>query len=224
LLAGKYNLVCTNVPYLARGKQNRLLRDFAERHFAGAKQDLATVFLQRCLELSNLSNHSSCAAIVVPQNWLFLDSYRVLRIQVLTTSTIFTAVRLGPGAFETIGGEIVNIGLFIIGPDLAPGTHALVGIDCTDAVTPDDKASAVRRYPVSLLNQGAQQKNPDARILLSEHCADNKLLQSRATFANGIQITWDWDDIFGSVQKSLVGGKSSKVQSLVRSRMVGGKV
>jgi len=51
LLAGRNQWVITNVPYPDRGKQNERLRDFCERHYSAAKNDLATVFLDRCLEL-----------------------------------------------------------------------------------------------------------------------------------------------------------------------------
>ena len=51
LLAGQYHWVITNVPYLARGKQNERLSEFCGRHYSAAKNDLATVFLDRCLEL-----------------------------------------------------------------------------------------------------------------------------------------------------------------------------
>ena len=43
LLAERYTLVMTNVPYLARGKQVETLRAFCETHYPEAKNDLATV-------------------------------------------------------------------------------------------------------------------------------------------------------------------------------------
>ena len=51
LLAQRYHLVITNVPYLARGKQSDKLKTFCETHYGRAKNDLANVFLERCLEL-----------------------------------------------------------------------------------------------------------------------------------------------------------------------------
>ncbi|WP_419618579.1 DNA methyltransferase, partial [Thiolapillus sp.] len=83
LLAGQYQWVITNVPYLARGKQNQRLREFCERHYPAAKNDLATVFLDRCLEFCSLPSPSGRGAggegaiggtvsVVLPQNWLFL--------------------------------------------------------------------------------------------------------------------------------------------------------
>ena len=105
LLAGKYQWVITNVPYLARGKQNERLQDFCERHYPAAKNDLATVFLDRCLELCVEGGTSS---IVLPQNWLFLTTYKKFREKLLKNDTWHLIARLGPGAFETISGEVVK--------------------------------------------------------------------------------------------------------------------
>ena len=44
LLADRYTLVITNVPYLARGKQGQALRVFCERNYPRSKNDLATAF------------------------------------------------------------------------------------------------------------------------------------------------------------------------------------
>ena len=95
----------TNVPYLARGKQDERLRDFCEKHYSAAKNDLATVFLDRCLEFCVKGGTSS---IVLPQNWLFLTSYKKFREKLLKNDTWHLIARLGPGAFETISGEVVK--------------------------------------------------------------------------------------------------------------------
>ena len=84
LLAGRYHLVITNVPYLARGRQGEALRAFCRRHYPDAKNDLATVFLERCLELCV---EGGAASLVLPQNWLFLTGYRKLREKLLKTRT-----------------------------------------------------------------------------------------------------------------------------------------
>ena len=105
LLADRYHLVITNVPYLARGKQDEPLREFCEHHYGAAKSDLATVFLERCL---SLCEEGGSASLVLPQNWLFLSSYRKLRERLLKNQTWHLTARLGPGAFETISGEVVK--------------------------------------------------------------------------------------------------------------------
>ncbi|OYD52941.1 restriction endonuclease subunit M, partial [Thauera propionica] len=75
LLDARYHLVVTNVPYLARGKQSDALKAFCETHYPDAKNDLANVFLERCLELSQ-RGAAGVVQIVMPQNWLFLASYK----------------------------------------------------------------------------------------------------------------------------------------------------
>jgi len=47
ILQGKYTLIITNVPFLARRHQAPALRAFVIKHYAEAKGDLATVFLSR---------------------------------------------------------------------------------------------------------------------------------------------------------------------------------
>ncbi|MEJ7711059.1 MAG: N-6 DNA methylase [Pyrinomonadaceae bacterium] len=96
MLTGKYHLVITNVPYLTRGKQAQTLRDFCERRYPEAKADLATVFVERCLELCK---QGGAAAIVTPHNWLFLSSYKHLRKRLLQMKTLNMIARLGEGGF-----------------------------------------------------------------------------------------------------------------------------
>ena len=66
-----------------------------------AKNDLATVFMERCLEFCT---DGGTAGLVLPQNWLFLTSYRKLRERKLLNDGILALVgsSRSPGAFETI--------------------------------------------------------------------------------------------------------------------------
>jgi len=91
LLAGQYNWVITNVPYLARGKQDERLRDFCEKNCPAGKNDLATVFLARCLELCV---EGGTASIVLPQNGLILTTYKKFREQLLNNDTWHLIARL----------------------------------------------------------------------------------------------------------------------------------
>jgi hypothetical protein len=45
---------------------------------------------------------------VLPQNWLFLTGYKKFREKLLKNDTWHLIARLGPGAFETISGEVVK--------------------------------------------------------------------------------------------------------------------
>ncbi len=98
ILASQFTLVATNVPYLGRGKQDELLADYCECIHPEAKADLATCFVERC---RIFCAPGGCTALVTPQNWLFLSTYRVLRKKFLADATLGLVVELGAGAFQT---------------------------------------------------------------------------------------------------------------------------
>jgi len=68
LLARDYTLVITNVPYLGRPYQSQTLLDFADENYSDAKQDLATILIDRFQ--ASLPSGSS-VAVVTRQNSLF---------------------------------------------------------------------------------------------------------------------------------------------------------
>lgn len=193
LLAGEYHWVITNVPYLSRGKQNERLRGFCERHYPAAKNDLATVFLDRCLELCA---QGGTASVVLPQNWLFLSSYRKFREKLLKNELWQLIARLGPGAFETISGEVVKAILITLsrGNANAPpgglfaneGPGGLIrGVDVSEPRTAAQKAAGLLSGEIKTVAQAKQLENPDARIALDE-TAKLDLLRNYASGLQGI--------------------------------------
>jgi len=168
LLDDRYNLVITNVPYLARGKQNDTLKDYCETHYPDAKNDLANVFLERCLELSQ-EQGTGVVQIVMPQNWLFLGSYKKQRESLLKRVQWNLLARLGPGAFETISGEVVQAVLLTQTKAQALDSFELRGLDVSEYKFAQDKASALSST-VSVLSvgQSVQLSNADYRISFEE--------------------------------------------------------
>lgn len=207
LLQQRYHWVVTNVPYLAGGKQDDVLRTFSQKNYADAKSDLATTFLDRCLELTT---ENGTASIVLPQNWLFLGSYKKFRERLLRTNTWNLLVRLGPGAFETISGEIVQAALIAISRGTpaandgelfgAPSsTHHLRGLDVSEGRKAADKATMLKEAEVFSVEQARQLENPDARIVFEETSAIS-LLAAYAESLVGLQtgddpmfITYFWE-------------------------------
>ena len=176
LLAGQYAWVLTNVPYLARGRQSERLRDFCETNHPAGKNDLATVFLDRCLELCQAGGSSS---VVLPQNWLFLTSYKAFREKLLKRDRWNLIARMGAGAFETISGEVVKAILITLTRGETDGTaeglfagavntHRLRGLDVSEPKTAADKAEALLSAEIKSVEQAGQLANPDARISLEE--------------------------------------------------------
>jgi hypothetical protein len=197
MLAGKYHWVITNVPYLARGRQVDELRTFGEAYYAEAKQDLATIFLSRCLQFCK---DQGVAINVLPQNWLFLTSYRKFREYLLRNDTWHIISRLGPKAFQTPMWDF-NVQLIIISrgqssrfavkdqaePSMA---HMISGLDISTTREVDKKAALLRKVAIKQVVQESQLNNPDARVTL-EDAEDLLMLMNYASGFKGITTNDD---------------------------------
>ncbi|WP_426340744.1 Eco57I restriction-modification methylase domain-containing protein [Pseudoduganella sp. S-14] len=189
LLDGRYHLVVTNVPYLARGKQHDILRDYCETHYPEAKNDLANVFLERCLELSR-DRGAGVVQIVMPQNWLFLTSYKRQRESLLKRVQWNLLARLGEGGFESPQAA----GAFII---LLTQTHAhagegfeLRGVDASAPKVAQEKAAQLREGVVVAVSQKGQLGNPDTRVSLETLQNHSELLAHHGDSFQGL-VTGD---------------------------------
>jgi len=176
LLSQKYEFVITNVPYLSRGKQCELLQDYTAQHYADAKRDIANVFLERCLELNS---NGGVTQMVMPQNWLFLGSYKKQREVLLKQVSWDLLARLGAGAFDTISGEVVNVILLSLTKAKPVAKQCLAGIDASVSKTVQEKSDILKSGLVMGVCQSKQSENPDARISL-ELSSNKNLLKDYA--------------------------------------------
>ena len=167
LLDARYHLVITNVPYLSRGKQEERLKDYCESHYPTAKNDLANIFLERCLELSQAQG-AGVVQIVMPQNWLFLGSYKKQREHLLREETWNLLARLGEGGFDSPQAAGAFVILLTQTHTPAPANWLLRGLDASAPRTPHEKAEVLRTGTVVTLSQKGQLGNPDARISLGD--------------------------------------------------------
>lgn len=185
LLDGRYHLVVTNVPYLARAKQHETIRDYCETHYPESKNDLANVFLERCLELSR-DQLAGVVQIVMPQNWLFLMSYRRQRESLLRSVQWNLLARLGPGAFETISGEVVQAVLLTQTSAKPAEGFQLRGVDASAPKVAQEKAALLRDGELVAVSQKGQLGNPDATVVLSASLENTKLLKDYASAVQGL--------------------------------------
>ena len=189
ILRGRYTLVVTNVPFLARGKQGIGLRGFAESHHGDAKGDIATVFVSR---IFGWLGEGGTQAVVTPQNWLFLKSYRKLRERLLKGRRWNLVARLGPGAFETITGHVVNVALNVISKGRADRDWEMAGVDVSSPggqrpIKAAEKGKLLRgEAGVVMSRQGEQVKNPDSAVLMRP-IGQRELLSDAAQSLVGLQ-------------------------------------
>ncbi|CCQ42145.1 DNA methyltransferase [Yersinia enterocolitica] len=187
LLSQRYYLIATNVPYLGRGKQCKILQEFSEQSFSEAKSDLATIFMERCLDFSPVGGTTT---IVLPQNWLFLSSYKKFREKLLIRDTWSLLARLGSKAFETISGEVVQAILITLNKGSAPEGTLLHCLDVSEVKSASEKAEQLKISSPKGLVQARQLENPDARIMIQKVIYKGGFLGEKATAYQGI-VTGD---------------------------------
>ena len=110
LLAGRYDAVVANPPYMGGKGMNPLLKSFAKTEYPDSKSDLFAMFIERGFDwcLPHGSN-----AMVTMQSWMFLSSYDTMRKKLLDTRTLYTMAHLGARAFSEISGEVVQTTAFV---------------------------------------------------------------------------------------------------------------
>jgi hypothetical protein len=162
ILAGQFTLVATNVPYRGCNDLDPELKEFIESAYPRGRTDLATCFLERCIELNS---NGGTTAVVSPQAWLFIGPYRRLREHLLKFTSFSFVAQLGKHAFATIGGEVVNVNLTVISKAQAARDSAFSSLDVSALLPLEAKAVALRTEQVVRLGQLRQLENPDARIV-----------------------------------------------------------
>lgn len=187
LLARQYTLVATNVPYLSRGKQGEVLKDFIELSHGKAKADLATAFLERC---RSFCSSEGAYAIVTPQNWMYLPSYMTLRESLLREQSWHVVARLGESAFETISGAVVNVALLVVTNDHPAHGSKWIDVNVAELATPSEKASALATYELDPTLQATKLKNPDSIIT----SGDLAVIESLGRLARSLQGIKTGDD------------------------------
>ena len=183
LLSLKYTLIITNSPFLKRGKQGKIIQDFCAENYPLSKDEIATVFLERSLKLLK---RNGIVAFVMPQYWIFHKRSLLLRKRLLRNVTIKLSALLGTNAFETISGEVVNVGLFTLENKKPDEKDHFLGIDLTDIKTPAGKSQGLISLKYQDILQLGQLENPDSRIVFGE-ISDFKLLKDFACTAGGLQ-------------------------------------
>lgn len=187
ILSSSFTLVVTNVPYLGQGRQEAILKSYCAAAHPRAKADLATCFVERSLAFCAIGG---TAALVTPQSWLFQATYRRLREDLLGSSLWNFVARLGAGAFESIGGEVVNVSLIGLTrthgvvSDI-PSGHQFLGLDVSSLQDVASKAAGLITTTAKSLIQTDQLKNPETRIVL-DGASSGRLLSEVAETYKGL--------------------------------------
>ena len=185
LLGRRFTLVTTNVPYRRRTDLDDLLREYLDRNYPRSSDNLAFSFLER---LNTFRQEGGTASCVILSTWLYLKSYSKLRYTLLSENSWNFIGDLGPRAFATITGEVVDVALISISQPIIrnAGHERFFGVSGRNAKSPEEKSLALGAESVSDILQSAQLANPDHRVLL-ESFASGDLLSKHASPYVGLQ-------------------------------------
>ena len=161
LLHRRFTFQATNVPYLGRGKQAPELSAYIDRRFNSARTDLATAMLDR---MKSLSTSGGTIAAVTPQNWLFLGSYQNFRVELARRLRLDILATLGPRAFETITGEVVNTCLIAFSSVEPVKETFYAGLDANGGKDSHAKQQVLETGIILSIEQSSILKNSPSRI------------------------------------------------------------
>ena len=157
LLSRRYDVVCTNPPYMGSKNMGPMLKAFVAKHYASGKRDLYASFILRCRELAEKAGH---VAMVTQQSWMFSsglvpfrsassDPENGQRGGILRTCSLDVLAHVGPGGFTEISGEVVNTVLLVFRPELNQGHNQAVALRVVEEASPADKAKLLREQPLT---------------------------------------------------------------------------
>jgi len=90
LLAGQYDVVVANPPYMGSKGMNGIVKKFLQENYKDFKSDLFSAFVVR---LTEMIASAGFAGFMTPFTWMFLSSYEKLRLKLLNEFTITSLIR-----------------------------------------------------------------------------------------------------------------------------------
>ena len=95
ILADKYEIVCTNPPYL--NKMDAKLKKYVTDNYEDYKADLFSVFIYRNFLFCKENGYNG---LMTPMVWMFIKTYEPLRNYILSQKTIATLIQFEYSAYE----------------------------------------------------------------------------------------------------------------------------
>jgi hypothetical protein len=149
LLSSRYDVVCTNPPYMGSGHMGDVEKRYLDQHYPKGRRDAYAAFLLRALELTK---EHGLTAMVTRKQWMFSSSFVDLRTQVMESTSLRVVADLGARAFDpdTKLHDGVSVALYVLEPSSeASESRTIVALRATGAPSPQAKARVLRREDAS---------------------------------------------------------------------------
>ena len=106
ILSQRYDVVCTNPPYMGGSGMNSTLSGYVKKNYADSKSDLFACFIEKGLALTKKNGFSS---MVTMQSWMFLSSFENLRVKLLNADNITNLMHMENMVMGIAFGTAVSI-------------------------------------------------------------------------------------------------------------------
>lgn len=136
-LSQKYDVFCTNPPYMGNKGMNDTLSGFLQNHYPHTKYDLFAAFIERGI---NMTANKKYLAMITQNSWMAGSRYENARKDFFSNS-IVNMVHLGTRAFDEIGGEVVQTVAFCMGKNY-PTSQIGTYVKLTDVAGEKEKEQA----------------------------------------------------------------------------------
>lgn len=111
IMAQKYDVVVTNPPYMGNSGFSSKLSDYAKENYPNSKNDLYSIMIERCIEMSRIHGLTS---MITMQSWVNAPTFKALRKHLFSLYRFENLVNMGSRGFEEIQGEKVKNTIFTI--------------------------------------------------------------------------------------------------------------
>ncbi len=108
-LSQKYDVMITNPPYIGISDLESGPKSYLIQNYPDSKTDMFAMFMETDFVKTN-----GFLSMINMHSWLFIQSYEKLRENLLLNNMIMNLIHLGPHAFDSIGGEVVQTVTFVI--------------------------------------------------------------------------------------------------------------
>lgn len=99
ILSSKYDVVCTNPPYMGKKNINNKLSEFLKEKYPDTKSEMYAAFIERCLEFTEDNGY---LAMITIHSWMFISSFKKLREKILNSGTLISMLHTGAATFDDL--------------------------------------------------------------------------------------------------------------------------
>lgn len=106
ILTQKYDVVCTNPPYMGSSGMSAKLLNYVKKNYPDSKSDLFAC----CIEKGNkMTTTNGFNCMVTMQSWMFLNSFEKMRTRLLRTKDIINLMHMGNMVMGIAFGTAVTV-------------------------------------------------------------------------------------------------------------------